>query len=147
MPLFCRNAAAVGHELVELAARRSARERGAGTRDALAQGGRKSRHVDAGTRVEGHDVTRCSLLVLQRTQYHRLGLLDIGNPDRIVALHAQPEVLRRDLILANLAVLELAHHGWAADRDLVEPLQAVHDEDAPAAEPLQHARLDADEVR
>ena len=31
--------------------------------------------------------------------------------------------------------------------DLVEPLHAVHDHDVPAAQPLQHARLDADQVR
>ena len=51
-----------------------------------------------------------------------------------------------DLVLAHFAVLQLADHRRRAERDLVHPVLAVDDEHVPAAEALQHAHLDADEV-
>ena len=51
-----------------------------------------------------------------------------------------------DFVLAHLAVLQLADHRRGAERDLVHAVLAVDDEHVLAAEPLQHAHLDADQV-
>ena len=51
-----------------------------------------------------------------------------------------------DLVLAHLAVLELADHRRRAERDLVHAVLAVDDDGVLGAEALQRAHLDADQV-
>src|SRR6185437_8796020 len=59
----------------------------------------------------------------------------------------QAEVLGMDLVFSHLAVLELADHRRGVARSLVHPVLAVYDQHVLAAEPLQHAHLDADQIR
>ena len=50
-------------------------------------------------------------------------------------------------VFADLAVFQFRDVGAFADRDFIHAIRAVHHQHMAAAEPLQHARLDADQVR
>ena len=116
-----------GDELVELAPGGAARDR------AGARARRRPRcvvatpaDVERGAGVEHDDVARRPRLVVEHRQHHLLRLVRRRAPGSRGGRRAsQAEVLGMDLVLADLAVLQLADHRRGAERDLVHAVQAV----------------------
>src|SRR6266571_2815777 len=113
------------HEPVELGPRRAALEHLEGALDSLLEASRLAGDVDRRAGVERDDIARGSRLVIQRGHDDAARLLHRGHAQcgRVVQGHA--EFLRMDRVFLDLARLELADHGLAAHRDLVEALQAI----------------------
>src|SRR5688572_23933838 len=133
-------------ERVELAPRGAAGNRFARALDALLDRGGLVGGVERGSRVQDHDVARRSLDIVERLQQHRPRALRVVDLQPAVAHHPHSEVFRMDLVLANLAIDELADHRRGAERYLVHAVASVDDYDVLAAQPLQHADLNADEI-
>ena len=96
--------------------------------------------------VERHDLARRALDVAERLQQHFLRFDRVLDLEAAIGLHRHAEVLGVDFVFEYFAVLELADHRRRAERDFVHAVAAVDDERVRAAELLQHADVDADQV-
>ena len=78
--------------------------------------------------VQRDDFTRDARLVVQRAEQHRARFVGIFHLQRAVRHHLQAEVFRMDLVFVHLAVAQLADERCRAERYLVHPVLAVHDQ-------------------
>src|SRR3954453_16086368 len=102
------------HQLVHLRARRAGLQRGACTGDPVRDAGSDVGGVQRRARIEHHDVARRAALVVQHLADQGQRLLRRSHLERTVARHGQAEVLGVDLVLADLAVPQLADQGGCA---------------------------------
>ncbi len=73
-------------------------------------------------------------------------MLNAFDTDRCVIVGFQADIRRRHHIFAHLPVFQFTDCRRSADRQFIKAFQAMHDHHAPTAQPLQHARLDADQI-
>src|SRR5581483_5698160 len=114
------------HELIELSFRATAADRLARLLDALGYRRSHVRRVERHSGIEDHDLARRALDAGERLEHHLLRFQGVRHLEAAVADHAHAEILGMDLVLAHLAVLELADHGRGAERNLVHAVLAVH---------------------
>jgi hypothetical protein len=100
----------------------------------------------SGAGVQRDDVQRRAGLVVQHRAQHLDGLLRAVHAQVAAGRHGDAEVLRVDLVLAHLAVAQLADQGAGAQRDLVHVVAAPDHHGALGAQLAQHARLDAHQI-
>src|SRR5690606_4160893 len=76
----------------------------------------------------------------------RRGFFAIRHFDAAIGDHRHTEVFGVNLVFADYAVLEFAHHGGCAQGPFVHAVFAVHDQNVTGAEALKHTHLNADQV-
>src|SRR5215831_5042445 len=107
-------------ERVQLRARRSALEQIECPFHSVLERRRLPADVDRGARVQGHDVAGGPACVLKSRDDDFARLFHGRNAQGPGIVHRQPEPLRVNEVLADLAVLQLPDHRLSADRDFVE---------------------------
>eukprot|EP01137_Pigoraptor_chileana_P020486 Opistho-2@82927 len=135
-----------GHELRQLGPRRAAGDQLARPGDTLGDRVHHIGGVERRTGIEDDDVAGRTFLVVQRADQHLARLLGTGDLEAAVADHREAEVLGVDLVLAHLAVPQLAHQGGRAQRDLVHAVLAIDHHGMLGAQALHHAHLDAHQI-
>src|SRR5262245_5900400 len=104
--------------LVELAPGAAAADRTARRLDTFLVGLRQPAHVDRSTGVQRHYVVRRPGLVAEHREHHLLRLVHALDLDRAAVVELQAELRGMQRVLVDLAVGELAYHGFCRHRDL-----------------------------